>query len=289
MSTLPKSPEKKIISLTVIGRDRTGVIAAFTNLLFMQGANIEALAEEVRRGQFSMTLEASWPTARFQPATVGEAISKLSADLKMETTWRILSSHRRQRMAILVTNESHCIEALLKSRLPSEATVVIGNQTSLRELAEKHKLPFVHIPWTERATAEKKLTEVLQQYEVDFIVLARFMRILSPNFVWRWKNKIINIHPSLLPAFQGASAYRQAFEKGVRVGGVTAHLVTPNLDDGPILDQGVFRITPRMTLAQIVAKGQTLEAKVLVSAVKLFLQYRFDIYWGKIHLDNIAR
>lgn len=277
---------KRIISLTVIGRDRTGVIAAFTHLLFKEGANIEALAEEVRRGQFSMTLQASWPIKRFAEKPLRAAIAKLAQELKMEASLRVLNAHRQQRMAILVTRESHVLKGLLKAKLPCEASLVVGSETDLRPEAKKAGLPFVHIPWGNRPEAEKKLEQLLLQHEIDFIVLARFMRILSPSFVWKWKHKIINIHPSLLPSFPGASAYRQAFEKGVRVVGVTAHIVTPGLDEGPILDQDAFRIDHRATLPEIVQRGQTLETKVLVSAVRLFLQHRFDIYWGRVHMTQ---
>lgn len=279
-----KTSEKKYISLTVIGRDRTGVIAGFTNLLFQTGANIEALAEEVRRGQFSMTLQATWLANRFNEGKIREEIQKLAASLQMEVTLRVLNARRRQRLAIFVTRESHCLEGLLKAKLPCDPAVVVGNRPDLAPLAKKHGLPFVHLPWTDIPKTGQQLKEILEEHEIDFIVLARFMRILSPSFVWRWKNKIINIHPSLLPAFQGASAYRQAFEKGVRVCGVTAHIVTPDLDEGPILDQAAFRISPHWTLPEIIAQGRKLETKVLVSAVRLFLQHRYDIYWGKVHV-----
>lgn len=108
------------------------------------------------------------------------------------------------------------------------------------------------------------------------------MKILSPNFVWRFKNKIINIHPSLLPSFPGPQAYRQAYERGVKIAGVTAHFVTMQLDEGPIIAQGSFPVKPSMTLPEIISAGQKREAKVLVRAVKLFLQKRLDVYWGVV-------
>src|SRR4029077_8064650 len=111
-----------------------------------------------------------------------------------------------------------------------------------------------------RMKAEVKALRWLDQYEIDFVVLARFMKILSPNFVWRYKNKIINIHPSLLPSFPGPQAYRQAYEQGVKIIGVSAHFVTMNLDEGPIISQDCFRVRPRMGLKEIVAAGQKLEA-----------------------------
>ncbi len=114
-------------------------------------------------------------------------------------------------------------------------------------------------------------------------MLARFMKILSPNFVWRWKNKIINIHPSLLPAFPGANAYRQAYERGVKVIGVTAHFVTPNLDEGPIIAQEALRVKPREPLASIVRRGQALETKCVLRAVRTFLTRRLDVHWGRVY------
>jgi formyltetrahydrofolate deformylase len=123
---------------------------------------------------------------------------------------------------------------------------------------------------------------LLEEYQIDFIVLARFMKILSPNFVWRYKNKIINIHPSLLPSFPGPQAYRQAYENGVKIAGVTAHFVSMRLDEGPIIAQDSFQIRPGMALKELVARGQQLEAGVLVKAVKLFLGKRLDVYWGVV-------
>lgn len=277
------STSRKLLALTVIGQDRTGVIARFTNLLFLAGANIEALEEQVQSGLFSMTLQASWPAAKFDLPALRKQCRALAKELGMDLTLRELHTHRRPRMAILVTRETHCLEALLKARLACEPCVIIGSYPDLEPLAKQAKVPFVHVPWGDRAKAEARVRELCEQYEVDFIVLARFMRILSPDFVWRWKNRIINIHPSLLPAFAGANAYRQAYETGVRVIGVTAHFVTPNLDEGPILTQECFRVPSTWSLKQIVARGQKAECKALTDAVRQFLKHRFDVYWGKVH------
>jgi len=157
---------------------------------------------------------------------------------------------------------------------------VLSNRRDLEPLARKHRLPFVHVPWEDRLRAEQHALRALDEHEVDFIVLARFMKILSPNFVWRFKNKIINIHPSLLPSFPGPQAYRQAYERGVKIIGVSSHFVTMNLDEGPIIAQDCFAVRPRMTLKEIVAAGQRLEAATLLKAVKLYLSKRLDVYWG---------
>jgi formyltetrahydrofolate deformylase len=161
--------------------------------------------------------------------------------------------------------------------------VVIGSRPELASVARREGLPFVHVPFHDRAMAEKRVLAVLEQYEVNFLVLARFMKILSPNFVWRWKNKIINIHPSLLPAFPGANAYRQAYERGVRVVGVTAHFVTPNLDEGPIIAQESLRVRAGEPLAGIIKRGQALETKCILNAVRAYITKRLDVHWGRVY------
>jgi formyltetrahydrofolate deformylase len=274
-------------TITVIGRDKTGVIARITNFLFEQKANIEALEEQVTRGQFSMTLQASWKQGHLDGTRLEAGLARLAKSLKMEIKLRFTHPQRRQRMAILVTREAHCFEGLMRAWRAgqlkrAEPAVVISNRRDLAPLARKCRLPFVTIDWNERVEAEARLLQLLEREEIDFLVLARFMKILSPNVVWRYKNKIINLHPSLLPSFPGAQAYRQAYEHGVKIAGVTAHFVSMHLDEGPIIAQGSFNIRPEWSLKQIVAAGQQLETQVLVKAVKLYLAKRLDVYWGTV-------
>jgi formyltetrahydrofolate deformylase len=277
---------KTFATITVIGQDKTGVIARVTNFLFEQKANIEALEEQVTRGQFSMTLQASWNPAQLLPEAVRTGLNHLAKSLGMEMSLRFTEPRRRQRAAIFITRETHCLEGLLaafkQNRLPAEPAVVISNRRDLEPAVQKARLPFVCVPWNERAQAEKGALEVLAKYEADFVVLARFMKILSPNFVWRYKNKIINIHPSLLPSFPGSQAYRQAYEHGVKIMGVTAHFVSMHLDEGPIIAQASFPVRPSMALKEIIATGQKLETKVLIKAVKLYLTKQLDVYWGTV-------
>src|SRR6185369_15689431 len=205
-------------------------------------------------------------------------LQNLAAQLGMEIKVRLTEPGRRQRFAIFVTKEPQCFEtlarAVAKKSIVADPAVVIGNHASFGPLAKKFKLPFICVPWEDRAKAELQALKLLEEHEIDFVVLARFMKILSPNFVWRYKNKIINIHPSLLPSFPGPQAYRQAYEGGVKIAGVTAHFVSMRLDEGPIIAQGSFAITPGMELREIIARGQKLEADVLVKAVKLYLGKR---------------
>jgi formyltetrahydrofolate deformylase len=249
---------KHLATITLIGHDKAGVIARITQLLFQLGANIEAMEEQVTRGQFSMTLQASWTPARFDRPRFERRIRKPPRDLKMEAKIHF-APVGPQRLAILVTKESHVLEASSRNRrarLGAKPSSSSATGPTSGPLARRNKLPFYHVPFQPRQ-GRAAGPRLLEKYEVDFIVLARFMKILSPNFVWRWKNKIINIHPSLLPAFPGANAYRQAYERGVKVVGVTAHFVTPNLDEGPIIAQEVLRVRSNEPLASIVKRGQS--------------------------------
>ena len=273
---------KQFATVTVIGRDKTGVIARVTNFLFEQHANIEALEEQVTRGQFSMTLQASWKRAELKTGSLRTGLGALARQLGMEIKLRLTDPRSRQRFALLVTKETHCFDALMKAKLTADAALVIGNHAGFAPLAKKFKLPFEHVDWLDRAKSEARTLQLLEEHGIDFVVLARFMKILSPNFVWRYKNKIINIHPSLLPSFPGPQAYRQAYEQGVKIAGVTAHFVSMRLDEGPIIAQGSFAITPGMALKDIVAAGQKIEAGVLVKAVKLYLGKHLDVYWGVV-------
>jgi formyltetrahydrofolate deformylase len=204
----------------------------------------------------------------------------------MEIKLRWNDPSRRQRLALMVTGEAHCARALLEAwkarRLQADPALLLSNRRDLAGLARQFKLPFFFIPWENRAAAEAQALELIEKFEADFIVLARFMKILSPNFVWRYKNKIINIHPSLLPSFPGPQAYRQAYEYGVKIIGVTAHFVSMRLDEGPIIAQASARIPSNATLRQIIEAGQRLESRTLLKAVRLYLTKQLDVYWGVV-------
>jgi formyltetrahydrofolate deformylase len=284
--TLLSARVKRYANISVIGRDKTGVVARVTSFLFEQGANIEALEEKVTRGQFGMTLQASWKADACDPAAVQAGLARLARALDMDIKVRFVDPRRRQRFAIMVTREPHCFEAIMTAcragRIRADPLLVISNRGDLEPLVRRHGLPFHRFSWNDRARAEAQALRLLDKHEIDFVVLARFMKILSPGFVWRFKNKIINIHPSLLPSFPGPQAYRQAYEHGVKIVGVTAHFVSMHLDEGPIIAQGCFPVKSGMTLRDIVAAGQQLEAKILVKAIRLYLTKRLDVYWGTV-------
>lgn len=277
---------KEYASISLIGRDRSGVIAQVTQYLFQDGANIESLEEHVSRGQFRMVLQASWTRAAARER-VRRELGALASRLDMELKLHFARGHGQPRMALLVTREAHVAEALLeetrKKRLKAEVALMISNREELAPLAKRARLPFHCVPYHDRGAAEKKILHLLEEADIDFMVLARFMRILSPDFTWRWKNKILNIHPSLLPSFPGTAPYRQAYDKGVKIAGVTAHFVTADLDQGPIICQESFRLQPADAVADIVRRGQKLESKCMVRAVKLFLKNRLDVHWGRVY------
>jgi formyltetrahydrofolate deformylase len=277
---------KQFATLTVIGQDKTGVIARVTNFLFEQHANIEALEEQVTRGQFSMTLQASWKPADWNPDLVRAGLDRLAGLIGMEIKLRFSEPRRRQRFALFATREPHALAGILDAvrsgTLRADPAIVIANRPELEPLARQHHLPFLLVPWNERAEAERRALAELESRDIDFVVLARFMKILSPNFVWRYKNKIINIHPSLLPSFPGPQAYRQAYEHGVKIVGVTAHFVSMHLDEGPIIAQDCFHLRPSASLRDVIAAGQALETKVLIKAIRLYLAKRLDVYWGTV-------
>lgn len=277
---------KTTVELTVVGKDHEGVVASFTNFIFQNGGNIEKINQNVVKGLFGMYLEASF-LHKIDINKFNSAAEKLARDLKMEVNIHHEATTRKK-VAVLVTKELHCLDAILdarkKNQLKGEITVIVGTENTLSSIAKKAKIPFVLVNDKEQSDAEEKIISIMKKYNVDLIVLARYMRILSPNFVWRYPNRIINIHPSLLPAFPGAYAYVQAFERGAKVVGCTAHYVIEDLDQGPIIFQEAFAIDENDTLESLKKKGQSLEARTLLEAVKMHLEGRLEVYWGKVHV-----
>ena len=278
--------DKTIVELVVVGKDHEGVVAGFTNFIFQNKGNIEKINQNVVKGLFGMYLEASF-AKKIDITRFNKEAENLAKKLKMEVNIHYEVA-KRKRLAILVTKESHCMEAILdartKGKLRGEIVVVIGTENTLSALAKKANIPFVLVNEIDQLKAEEKIMTIIKKFDVDLIVLARYMRILSPNFVWRYPNRIINIHPSLLPAFPGAFAYVQAYERGAKIVGCTAHYVTEDLDQGPIIFQDAFSIEEKETLESLKKKGQKLEAATLLQAVKMHLDGRLEVYWGKVHV-----
>jgi formyltetrahydrofolate deformylase len=286
---MPAAKGETLVEVTVVGAEKKGVVADLTNFIFKNGGNVEKINQNVVRGLFGMQLEASFAEeiARKQ---LDKGLKQLAEKLSMEIKVHYQEPNRLQNVAILVSKEPHCLVRLLdakkKGQIKANISVIIGSDLTIKSIVDNAGIPFHAVVHADQAEAENRILQLIEQYNIDLIVLARYMRILTPNFVWRYPNRIINIHPSLLPAFPGAYAYVQAYERGARIIGCTAHFVTEDLDQGPIIHQESFRVSNYDTLDTIKKKGQELEATTLFEAVRLYLENKLEVYWGKVHVKE---
>jgi formyltetrahydrofolate deformylase len=287
---MPAPKGKTLIEVTVVGPDRKGVVADITNFIFKSGGNIEKINQSVLRGLFGMQLEASFAEEIGRKQQLDLGLKQLAKKLSMEIKVHYQEPNRLQNVAIFVSKEPQCLVRLLqakkKGQIRANISVIIASDSTLKSLADDIGLPFHAVVHKDQAEAENRILQLIEQYNVDLIVLARYMRILTPNFVWRYPNRIINIHPSLLPAFPGAYAYVQAYERGAKIIGCTAHFVTEDLDQGPIIHQESFKVSTSDTLDTIKKKGQELEAATLLEGVRLYLENKLEVYWGKVHIKE---
>ena len=277
-------------TLLVSCHDRTGLVAALSDFVFRHNGNIldaDQHAERVegQNGFFFMRLR--WDLARFQldePA-MREALRALGQ--RFDLTWELTLDSRHQRVAIFVSKTPHCLYDLLLCRqlgeLGGDIVRVVSNHDVLEDVCRHFDVAFTHTPVdpTNRSAAEATQIALLDELQVDLVVLARYMQILSPAVVDRWPGKIINIHHSFLPAFVGTKPYHQAKDRGVKLIGATAHYVTQELDQGPIIEQDVCRVSHRDEVDDLVQKGRELERQVLTRAVRLHLQRRVLIFGSR--------
>ena len=275
----------KLATVTVTGNDKPGIIATTTTTLFENAVNIVSLDEKVINGIFSMVLAADVGKTDF--AKLEKDLRKVAKDLDLEIRANLHDTRERKNLAILVTREPICLEEIVRNcrseKIRGEPVVVIGNRPDLKDLARKLGLPFQLADGANKEEREKKMVAILKRFNADFVALARFMQILSPEFVARFEGRVINIHPSLLPAFPGARPYDQALEAGVEIVGVTAHFVTTDLDRGPVICQDAFRVNKKDSLEKIRERGQKIEAKVLAKACELYSKDKLYMQWGKVH------
>ncbi len=267
---------KNLAVISVIGRDQKGVVARVSTYLASCNINIEDIEQRVMEGLFIMTMLVDLSDLSINLDELILGLKHIGDEIHMEVGIRLHGRKEPKRVAVLVSREPQCLQRLIADRdqgvLNGDFVVVLSNHELLRPLAEQHRLPFFSSPSTDKPAHEEFLLEKLKEFQADLVVLARYMQILSPAVVERYRNRIINIHPSLLPYHPGGNAYKQAYEEGVRVSGCTAHFVTEQLDQGPVIIQDVFHIrVGEDTLEQVRARGQELEAKVLSQAVQLFL------------------
>ncbi len=286
---MPAPKGKTLIEVTVVGPDRKGVVADITNFIFKSGGNIEKINQNVLRGLFGMQFEASFAD-QISREQLDLGLKQLAKKLSMEIKVHYQEPNRLQNVAIFVSREPQCLVRLLQAKkrgqLRANTSVIIGSDSTLKSLADDARIPFHAVVHRDQAEAENRILQLIEDYNIDLIVLARYMRILTPNFVWRYPNRIINIHPSLLPAFPGAYAYVQAYERGAKIIGCTAHFVTEDLDQGPIIHQESFKVSTSDTLDTIKKKGQELEAATLLEGVRLYLENKLEVYWGKVYVKK---
>jgi formyltetrahydrofolate deformylase len=274
-------------TLLVSCRDRTGLVAALSQFVFDYGGNIIDADQhaDLETGLFFMRLVWSLEAFKLGRAQLQAALDALATRFDLE--WKLTFSDARPRVAVMASKTPHCLYDLLLSHqlgeLGGDLCVVVSNHDTLGAVAGHFGVPFAHVPTDpkDRAPAEAALQTLLDEQAIDLVVLARYMQILSPELVARWTGRIINIHHSFLPAFVGARPYHQAQARGVKIIGATAHYVTADLDQGPIIEQDVCRVSHRDDVEALVQKGRELERQVLTRAVRAHLQRRVLVTGNK--------
>lgn len=268
--------------------DQPGIVCSVTGFIHSRGGNIIYLDQHVDKqaGVFFMRLESDF---NGQITSLEKFNETFQADLakpyKMD--WNIYSDGIRPKMALFVSKYNHCLYDLLSryrsGELDVEIPFIISNHDKLRDIAAQFNIDFHHIPVTSetKSEAEEKQLQLLKEHQIDFIVLARYMQIVTETVISEYPNKIINIHHSFLPAFAGAKPYHAAFKRGVKIIGATSHYVTEDLDAGPIIEQDVTTVSHSHSIKDFIAKGRDLEKIVLARAVKLHLERKTMVYNNK--------
>lgn len=268
--------------------DQPGIVAAVSQFLFEQGANIiesSQYSTNPHGGRFFMRIVFECDDLKAKSTDIERAFEPIARQFSMD--WKFTYVYDIKKMAIFVSKELHCLLELLwewqNGDLMTDIALVISNHEVAREHVEALGIPFYHVPANKeiRAEAEQKQFELLEKYDVDVIALARYMQILTPDFVAKYPNRIINIHHSFLPAFVGAKPYERAYERGVKLIGATSHYVTDDLDEGPIIEQDIHRVDHRDNVEDLKKIGRTVERSVFVRAVKWHLEDRILVHRNK--------
>jgi formyltetrahydrofolate deformylase len=281
------SGKRDSVVLLIHCRDRKGIVAGVAGFIHDHGGNILDSDHHTDRetGHFLMRTEfelEGFQIPRDEIATAFEPIAKT-----FEMRFGVHEANRRRRVAILVSKQDHCLADLLqrhrRGELRVEVPVIISNHETCAMWAELYRIPFEYLPVRKetKAEQEQQVLSTLKQYRVELVVMARYMQILSSQFLAQVGCPVINIHHSFLPAFVGANPYRQAYERGVKLIGATAHYATEDLDEGPIIEQDVVRVGHRDTVEDLVRKGRDLEEIVLARAVRLHVEDRVLVYGRK--------
>ena len=275
--------------VSVVGRDQKGVVARFATHVAERGINIEDIEQQVVHGQFLMDMLVDMSEMSISLDELITGLLELGQSIDMKVRVVLRDQRPVKKVAVLVSKEPHCLERLVEDqqfgrfRGRGQIACVLSNHPTLEPIAAAAGLKFEHKPSTDKPAHMQWLIDTLKKHQVDLVVLARYMQILDTSVVQAFPYRIINIHPSLLPHFPGAAPYKQAWEHGVRVTGCTAHFVTEDLDEGPIILQDVFHIdVGRDTADDVRKKGQALEATVLSSAVQMFLDEKLVVVDDKV-------
>ena len=267
--------------------DQKGIVAAISDFLFSHNGNILHADQHQDAEQALFLMRVEWDLTEFDLSldAFAEHFTPIAARFQMD--WRLEASQRRTRMAIMVSKYDHCLVDLLyrhqSGELNCDIPLIISNHADTRRLAEFYGIPFhcLEINKDNKAAAEAAQMALIDAHAIDLVVLARYMQVLSPNFVAHYPRRIINIHHSFLPAFDGAKPYHRAFAKGVKLIGATSHYVTEILDDGPIIEQDVIRVSHRDALEDLIQRGRDLEKVVLSRAVRWHTEHRILEYGKK--------
>ena len=278
---------KNSATLLITCPDAKGIVAAIADFLYQHNANIlhADQHQDAENSLFLMRVEWDLKDFSLDEASFARAFEVIAKTYKM--TWELKLSADKPRMAIMVSQYDHCLADLLhrykNNELQCDIPLIISNHLNAQKLAEFYGIPFFHIPVEKdkKKEAEAEQFALFDEYQVDFIVLARYMQILSEDFVKRYPQRVINIHHSFLPAFIGAKPYHRAFERGVKLIGATSHYVTEVLDEGPIIEQDIDRISHRDQVEDLIQKGRDLERIVLFKAVRWHIENRILIYGNK--------
>ncbi len=265
--------------------DQTGIVASTTDFLHKNNGNIIDIEQHVDQVDHRFFMRVEWELEGFNiPREKISDFYSTQIGNGMDASWELHFSDRRPRMAIFVSRLSHCLYDILQRYNSGEYAVdipvIISNHDSLRYIADLFGIEYVHLPVSasNKPEQEARVSELLEEHRIDFMVLARYMQVLSDSFVSKYPNQIINIHHSFLPAFKGAKPYHQAYERGVKTIGATSHYVTADLDEGPIIAQGVKEVSHRDGIEDLVRKGKDLEKVVLSEAIYAKLQHRILPY-----------
>ncbi len=274
--------------------DKKGLLASTVDFFYSKGFNILHCQQHTDsyEKRFFMRIELDASDMSMTRKALEDEFGKLASSLGLD--WSLHWSDYRMRVAILVSKTSHCLYDLisrqLEGELECEIPLIISNHPDLEKAANQFRIPYYYFPvGDDKAKQEGKIRDLLKRFDIDLVVLARYMQILSPEFTEEWKGRIINIHHAFLPAFQGANPYLRAYQRGVKMIGATAHYASEDLDQGPIIEQDTVRVNHELTPAGLKEVGKDCEKRVLASAVKAHLESRIIIYNNKTIVFSVER